>query len=353
MSKEMFYIHPRYSLKDLTVAGYECREVPEEELEKSCPNMSPWLGDTTNDQKELIGWLGVLPLKGSQIITDDMALQREYKKRALEKMFLAIRMALDKCKGEHLVVGLGSLTAPISNQGLDIIKEFSGYPMSVTTGNSLTAYVTYKSVEKIAKMRGLDLENETVAVLGSTGSVGGAVSELLARRSGKLIISARNEARLKILKDRIVQSNAKDCDKVQISTSVEDLRQAKVIVVTTSSSQVLIKPEHCSENAIIYDDTMPRNTSEEILTKRPDVLVVDGGIVATPFVDFGGFSIGLPPGKSYACLTETLMLAKEDIKENFIGNVSLEQVEQVGKIFENHQHEYFIAPFTSFGKELL
>lgn len=353
MAKSMFLVHPRQSFQeDLQWIDKNVSKIDEENLESFCSAQPPMLTSVENEiQKELIGWLGVIPLKGSQMISDNLAQQREMKQRALEKIFMAVRMALDQAKGEHLVVGLGALTAPLTNQGADILKEFHGQPLSVTTGNAFTAYITIKSIVEIAGKRNCDLSKETIAVLGASGSVGGAVSEHFGINGCNMILCARNESRLKNLKDRIVSGGANP-DRITISTDIDDIRKARIVVVTTSSSQVLIKPEHVCPNAIIYDDTQPRNTSEEIGVTRKDVLVVDGGIVETPFIDLGRTSIGLPPKRAYACFSETLILAKAGCRDNFTGNVTLEQMEKVSEIAEKFSNEFYLAPFTSFGKEI-
>lgn len=351
LAKSMFLVHPRQSFQqDLQWIDDKVKHIEEENLEAFCNQMPPLLTNVDQETKnELIGWLGIIPLKGSQMISDNLAQQREMKQRALEKIFMAVRMALDQSKGEHLVVGLGALTAPITNQGADILKEFQGYPLSVTTGNAFTAWITIKSIIEIAQKRNVDLNQETIAVLGASGSVGSAVSEHFGLHGCKLLLCARNETRLKALSDKIVSGGA-DPANVKTSTNIDDIKNAGIVIVTTSSSQVLIKPEHAAKNAIIYDDTQPRNTSEEMAVTRKDVLVIDGGIVETPLIDLGKTSIGLPPKRAYACFSETLILAKADCRKNFTGNVTLGQMEEVSAIAQKYADEFYLAPFTSFGK---
>ncbi|MCE5176622.1 MAG: hypothetical protein ABFD23_00785 [Caldisericales bacterium] len=354
MAKSVFLLHPRQSFReDLAWAGREMANMSEKSLEELCNLLPPQVTPVSKrgDDSETIGWLGVIPLKGSQIISDNISEQREMKIRALEKINMAIEMALDEAKGEHLVVGLGALTAPITNQGQDLLKTFGRRQLSVTTGNAFTAFITIKSVLDIAVKRNVSLEKETIAVLGATGSVGGAVSEHFGSCGCNMILMARNENKLKFLKEKIIKNGGRE-DRVSTSTNINDLKKAKIVIVTTSSSQVLVRPEHCAPGAIIYDDTQPRNTSGEILVSRPDVLVLDGGVVETPGIDYGKINIGLPPGRSYACLSETLMLAKEGCTDDFTGNVTLEQVERIGKIASKYKDEFYLAPFTSFGKEI-
>lgn len=72
----------------------------------------------------------------------------------------------------------------------------------------------------------------------------------------------------------------------------------------------------------------------------------------TPYIDYGEVGIGLPDTCSYACLSETLFFAKNDFKENYTGTVTLGQVEKSASIADKYKDEFFIAPFSSFGKPL-
>lgn len=293
-------------------------------------------------------------LKGTQIISDDMATQRFMKKRAMEKITKAITTGLEMSGGEHIIVSLGALTSPITNQGLDLIPIFREKPVSFTTGNPLTAYVTIKAVENIYFQKNRrDISNENVAVLGATGSVGNAISEYFAARGCNMILCARNMVKLDALKEKIMNAKIADRGTVETTTDIARIRESKVVVVTTASNSVLIKPEMCARDAIIYDDTVPRNTSESIIAERPDVTVVDGGIIEMPHIDYGVVTMGLPGRRTYACQVEAMLLAKENVKSNFLGNVTLEQVRFIGQLFEKHKSEFFIAPFTCFGKPMI
>jgi predicted amino acid dehydrogenase len=110
---------------------------------------------------------------------------------------------------------------------------------------------------------------------------------------------------------------------------------------------------HIKRNCVILDDTQPRNTSKDLLTQRPDVTIIDGGLVSVPHLKFST-SIGLPQGISFACLAETMLLAKAGYKKDFsIGNPSLDQAHIINQIADNNKHLGFdVAPDHSFGKPI-
>jgi len=357
VSKPLIIIHPRKSfIEDIGCAYPEMITLGEEQVEQACLNLDPAFFDLKDETPTIntnFGWIAAVMLKGSQIISDDMAQQRFMKRRAVEKIVKAVETGLEKANGEHLVVSLGALTSPITNQGMDLVPLFNGKPVTFTTGNSLTAYVTIKAVESIYQQkRKTDISNENVAVLGATGSVGSAVSEYFAARGCNMLLCARNQPKLEVLKEKIMKARIPGRGSIQTTTDIKRMSESGVVIVTTASNSVLIKPEMCAPEAIIYDDTVPRNTCETITSKRPDVTIIDGGIIEMPHIDYGVVTMGLPGRRTYACQIEAMILAKEDIKTNFLGNVTLEQVRSIGLLFEKLQSEFFIAPFTSFGKSI-
>lgn len=54
-----------------------------------------------------------------------------------------------------------------------------------------------------------------------------------------------------------------------------------LVVLLTSATDALLRSEHLGEGTVVVDDTQPRNTSPDLPRRRPDVLVLDGGIVTT------------------------------------------------------------------------
>jgi predicted amino acid dehydrogenase len=67
-------------------------------------------------------------------------------------------------------------------------------------------------------------------------------------------------------------------------------------------------------------------------------LVIAGGVVDVPGeVDFG-FNFGLPPGKAYACLAETMVLALDGRYESYsLGKrVRGEQVHEIAQLARKH-----------------
>jgi hypothetical protein len=94
-----------------------------------------------------------------------------------------------------------------------------------------------------------------------------------------------------------------------------DLRKtlpgADIILTATSSVNGIISPEMLGPGAVVCEISRPFNISEEVRKSRPDVLVIDGGLVLTPGEQDVGVRVGLPKGMVYGCMAETMVMSLE------------------------------------------
>ncbi|HZH97861.1 MAG TPA: hypothetical protein VEX38_02725, partial [Fimbriimonadaceae bacterium] len=102
--------------------------------------------------------------------------------------------------------------------------------------------------------------------------------------------------------------------------------------------------------SVVCDVARPRDVSVRVAKERPDVLVLEGGVVSVPGDVQFKLDFGFPPKTAYACMSETIMLALEDRAESFtLGkDVSVEQVEETQRLAARHGFE--LAGFRSFEK---
>jgi len=93
-----------------------------------------------------------------------------------------------------------------------------------------------------------------------------------------------------------------------------------------------VAPEDLRPGAVVCDVSRPRNLSRVVTERRPDVLVIDGGVIEVPGerADLG-FDFGFPPRMVEACMAETMALALEGRMENFTLGPTVEP-EKVGEI---------------------
>ncbi|CCH53693.1 shikimate/quinate 5-dehydrogenase [Fibrisoma limi BUZ 3] len=283
------------------------------------------------------GHIIMLPYTGRQIL--------EQQKAMLPRIEQAVQLAASR--GAELV-GLGALTSPVTLGGKLLVKNS---PVSVTNGNAFTAYITWQKVVQL-------LDNSPnpypiVALVGATGSVGSLVCQLLAtyQPTADYMLVARNERKLTTLAADMTAINPRV--RPMVSQQMTDVRQADIVVLLTSAADALLQAEHLKPGAIVLDDTQPRNTHPSLLRQRPDVTVIDGGLVSMPYLKLDRY-IGLPRQISYACLAETMLLAKAGYNGHFsIGHPTLGQAEYISRVARQFAHLGFgISRDFSFGKPL-
>jgi predicted amino acid dehydrogenase len=146
------------------------------------------------------------------------------------------------------------------------------------------------------------------------------------------------------------QTVADELERATATTNVQDLKSADIIITVTSAGADLIFPEHLKQGAIVCDVARPRDVSVKVAKERPDVLVIEGGVVSVPGDVNFRISFGFPEKTAYACMSETMMLALDGKIENFtLGKeVSVAQVEETIRMADKHGFE--LAGFRSFEK---
>lgn len=285
---------------------------------------------------EAEGWLVACPLT-------PRAMKRFPLRRVYHQIARAAQLA------ERLgarIVGLGALTSAVGDAGLSVAR---GLTVPVTTGNSYTVAVTCTSVQCIARNLGKPLEQLRVAVLGATGSIGGACSRMLRDKVGRLILVGREQESVEAM---VQELHTQGWGEIYGSTDLHVLREADVIVSATNSAGALIRPGHLRSGSVVYDLALPPDVSAAVRALEADVTVVSGGEVLVPGKMRSGFEFGLPPGSVYACMAETIALALDGRYESYtLGRaIAPAQVFEIAEITK--RHGFRPAPLRSNGRLL-
>lgn len=103
---------------------------------------------------------------------------------------------------------------------------------------------------------------------------------------------------------------------------------------------------------MVCDVSRPRDVAPEVAANRPDILVIDGGVVDVPGPVNFNFDFGFPLGKAFACMAETIALALEGRFDDYtLGkSISLQQVEEIDTIAA--KHGFKLSGFRSFEKSI-
>jgi predicted amino acid dehydrogenase len=237
---------------------------------------------------------------------------------------------------------LGGFTSVVGDAGVTISKHLD---IPVTTGDSYTVAVAVEATLKAANRMRINPTTATGAVVGATGSIGRVCAQLLARHVPKIILIGRN---LEILRQVQKLVEAQSPTEVQLSASMQDLRQAELVLTVTNAIEAVIEPHHLKSGAIVCDVARPRDVSRRVVEERDDVLVIEGGMVKVPGPVNFNFDFGFPPGMAFACMAETITLALEGCYQSYtLGKeISLDQVETITSMAA--KHGFRISGFRSF-----
>lgn len=290
-------------------------------------------------EKELIGRNEIILLAGKEML--------ELGSREMHKR---IDRVIDKlARKGYQNIGLGALTSPMTLGG-GLLKQRTD--VGVTNGNAFTATSLYRAIVKLLEANPDLVEHQTI--IGATGSVGSCLAKLLVKKNycDKLLLVARNLGKLERLKKELKAISPSV--EIEVSEKMASVKKSNLITLLTASANNIIEADMLKPNAVILDGTQPRNTSPELLIQRPDITVIDGGIISIPGITLKNGSIGLPLHHYYACFSETLLLALDGQSEHFsVGNPTLEQAEYIDNLSKKHKMFGFdLADFTSFGLPL-
>src|SRR5262245_16472593 len=282
------------------------------------------------------------------------------------------------------IIGLGAYTSVVTRGGLYLKDD--GLP-ALTTGNSYTAIAAKQSIEAALEMTGRDLSTSCTAVVGATGSIGRAVSVLLSREVERLILIG-NPARPTESKRRLTQvvvdilrsihelgsqgdkflkgalagaiydlltSEREDGDRfdwIRLAAEMgpylrvidnacdvhQALLEANVVVTATSVVDDLVAAEDIKRRGIVCDISRPPNVSRVVKMNRPDVFVMEGGVVSLPGDSRISVNLDLDAGLVYACMAETMILTLERrFEDTSLGiDLDLDNVIEIGWLAERH-----------------
>jgi len=282
--------------------------------------------------KEIEGWFIACPFTPKQMVS--LPPETVYKKI----------VATGKLAQElgAKILGLGGFTSVVGDAGVTISKQLD---IPVTTGDSYTVAVAVEATLKAANRMRINPATATGAVVGATGSIGRVCAQLLARHVSKIILIGRN---LEILRQVQKLVEAQSTAEVQLSATMQDLRQAELVLTVTNAIEAVIEPHHLKSGAIVCDVARPRDVSRRVVEERDDVLVIEGGMVKVPGPVNFNFDFGFPPGLAFACMAETITLALEGCYQSYtLGKeISLDQVETIATMAA--KHGFKISGFRSF-----
>jgi predicted amino acid dehydrogenase len=336
MEKFAFIFHP-LSLEDMEHLSPLMKYIPNRVIEACLKLKKPFkvshITGVKSPYAEAEGWFIGCPLTAKQMVE----LPEEF---VMDRIIESGRVAQEL---GAKIVGLGAFTSIVGDAGITVAKNLD---IAVTSGNSYTVATAIQGTKEAAQMMGKSLKECRAVVVGATGSIGSASVRLLAREVKHITLVARHREALEELAQELIEQN--HCE-VAVSQNIHfALKEADIVITVTSALDFLIEPRDLKPGAVVCDVARPRNVSREVSRQRNDVLVIEGGIIHVPGnVDFH-FDFGFPPRTSYACMSETMILALDGRYENFsLGrHLELEKINLISRLAE--KHHFRMSGFRNF-----
>jgi acetylornithine/succinyldiaminopimelate/putrescine aminotransferase/predicted amino acid dehydrogenase len=288
------------------------------------------------------------------------------------------------------IVGLGAYTSVVSGGGAQLLDA----GVALTSGNSYTVVAGIEALDSAMQRAGREWRESRACVVGAAGAIGACMAVLLARRTGQLVLvgnpahePAIGRARLLAVARTIVLQAAHpddDADEpvhagsvasviasriaqgITHDTVIQELEASGALILTSQSSAIaladvgvtatsfpgkLVDDDMLRSGAILCDISRPRSFDASIVQRRPDVLVIDGGIIALPGNPRVG-PYGITDGTSYACMAETMLLALEGHFEHTSvgGTLDMSEISRQRRLAR--KHGFALAGLQSFGRPL-
>ncbi|MGA7816541.1 aminotransferase class III-fold pyridoxal phosphate-dependent enzyme, partial [Caballeronia sp.] len=302
---------------------------------------------------------------------------------ALAVLKAGLRLAIDR--GAR-IVGLGAYTSVVSGGGVLLRDE--GIPL--TSGNSYTVVAGIEALDMAVHRTERHWGESCACIVGAAGAIGACMAILLARRVPRLVLvgnpahkPALGRARLLAVALTIARTVVEPDEFVHAGSIaaaiakrvarglspesiIDELEASGALILTSQASAIgladiavtaisfpgkLIDDDMLRSGTIVCDISRPRSFDSSIVKRRPDVLVIDGGVIALPGQPRVG-PYGIQAGTSYACMAETMLLALEGHFEHTSLGATLDVLEVSRQQRLAHKHGFSLAGLQSFGRPL-
>ena len=283
------------------------------------------------------GYIVAVLLSGKQM--------KELDRHLVERRIIeAILFTQDKLGAER--IGLGAYTAPMTRNGLAVIRH-PGIKAKITHGDALSAASAVPIVKECSRLKGIDIAAATIAVVGAYGIVGKAAALLLGELNPRtMILTGHNHNKL-----AAVSKELSGCFQGEIICSADNstIREADIVILSITSDGYIVVPKDLKKNAIVVDMAQPHNMSQEVCNQRPDVLRVDGGYMSIADINLR-FKMGPPRGTTFACLTETIISTLSGDRDHHVGPVEMDFARSIMPLANSLGFE--VAPLTNFSRPI-
>jgi acetylornithine/succinyldiaminopimelate/putrescine aminotransferase/predicted amino acid dehydrogenase len=231
------------------------------------------------------------------------------------------------------MVSLGQYTSIATLGGTTLRKSGVG----LTTGNSFALALAMDAVARAQRERGIRPREATLAIVGAAGNIGRACAEILIPHYRHVLLMGTQRpdslARLERLASRLPRA--------EVTTEASSIAVADVVIAAANAVDAPLQSHHFAPGAIVCDLSVPATVDRCVHALRPDLLIIKGGIARLPGgEDLGIVGFPLPPGLTYGCMAEGILLGLERLRTTeFTGSLRAEHVARIRAMADRHGFE--------------
>jgi acetylornithine/succinyldiaminopimelate/putrescine aminotransferase/predicted amino acid dehydrogenase len=315
-----------------SLEGFGTQEL-EDYLDKSMRIISPTIFDRVNVRSRTgeevhLSFIG-MGLSSRQILHAMRNRDTQWIMRRIEE---AVRLARDESCS---VIGFGGYTSIVTANCLRVRTR----GIALTSGNSLTVGMGLRAIQEATRENGIQLSGVRLAVIGATGNIASTYAIMMAPKVAELVLVIRDLASPKLAGLLKTIRQATPNASVRVTESIEEISDCSVIITASNTPEPLIYSRYLAGGpVVICDISLPSDVADEVKRDRPDVLVIQGGVVKLPHnedLEIGG--IPLRKGHVFSCMAETMLLGLEGVQtDDSIGSVKPGNVLKVLSMAEKH-----------------
>lgn len=252
-----------------------------------------------------VGFSGSGSVEGIVVIAPFLPEMRDIKLKEIgDKIEDAIVIAAQEgCT----VAALGGFTSIILQGREEDLSKKHG--IKLTSGNTLTAAVIVRSIERITTRFGIDLAKSTMAIVGASGDIGSGCTGYFCDKVQRLLLTARGRGKLEEVAEKYRAQATCELELFSSEENKQAISRADIVIFVTSAYKGIITLREFEPYTIVCDASSPLNVRINS-PLRPDVFIFHGGVLALPFEIDTGQDLGLPSTYTfYGCQVEGILMA--------------------------------------------
>src|SRR3990167_3732067 len=172
--------------------------------------------------------------------------------------------------------------------------------------------------------------NNLVAIVGATGSIGSSCLKILARAGYDNFLLVDIERKAHFFENLVAELKKTNPEvKIQTSNQIRSIKEADFIITATNAPEAVVTSEDLKSGSVVVDDAQPSDVSPEVFD-REDVIAVEGGLLHTPNIK-NHFNFGLKDKyDNFSCMGEIMVLAAHEHRHNYVINKpTLENIDEI------------------------